>query len=57
MCQHYGIKVNDEEYEAIRIIDKEWDDKHIIMSSPLCVITRVANIMTNIELKLANGQH
>ena len=57
LCQHYDIKVTDEEYEAIRIIDKEWDDKHIIMSSPLCVITRVANIMTNIELKLANGQH
>ena len=51
LAQKYGIRLTDEEYEAVRIIDREWDEKHIIMSSPLSAITRIANVLTTIELK------
>lgn len=51
LCQKYGIVLNDEEYEAIRIIDREWDEKHLIMSSPICAFVRICNLLTTIELK------
>lgn len=51
LAQKYGIRLTDEEYEAVRIIDRDWDEKHIIMSSPLSAIVRIANVLTTIELK------
>ena len=51
LCQKYGIVLNDEEYEAIRIIDREMDEKHLVMSSRLCVFVRMCNLLTTIEMK------
>ena len=50
LCQKYGIKLNEEEYEALRYIDKT-DDKTDYMASPLCVIVKMANVLTAIECK------
>lgn len=51
ICQRYGITVTDEEFEAIRSIDRDWEENHIVMASPLCVITRMVNTLTTVELK------
>lgn len=56
LCQKYGITLNDEEYEAIRIIDREWDEKHLIMSSPLACVVRVVNVLTSIEIRHPNAK-
>jgi hypothetical protein len=50
LCQKYGIKLNEEEYEALRYIDKT-DDKADYMASPLCIIVKMANALTAIECK------
>lgn len=50
LCQKYDIKLNEEEYEALRYIDKA-DDKSDYMVSPLCAIVKTANIMTAIECR------
>lgn len=51
ICQRYGISVTDEEFEAIRSIDRDWEENHIIMASPLCVLTKMVNTLTGLELK------
>lgn len=51
ICQKYGIPLTEEEYEAIRVIDKTDDTKGDIYSSPLAIITKMVNIMVSMELK------
>ena len=44
----YGIELNEEEYEAMRIIDKD-EDKTNSFTQPLCAIVKIANQLTAIE--------
>ena len=55
ICQRYGIVLAEEEFEAMRSIDRDWEENHIIMASPLCVLTRMINTLTNVELKHKKG--
>ena len=52
LCQKYGISLAEEEYEAIRIVDKVDDGKGDYYASPLAVITKFVNMLAAIELKL-----
>lgn len=49
LCQKYGIKLSEEEFEAMRIIDKEEDFKNNSHMTPLCAIVKIANQLTAIE--------
>lgn len=49
MCMKYGIGLTEEEYEAMRIIDKE-EIKGNSFSSPLTTIIRMANQLTSINM-------
>lgn len=49
LCQKYGIKLSEEEYAAMRIIDKDDDKKADAYVSPLSQIVKVANQLTAIE--------
>jgi len=51
LCQKYGIKIEEDEYEAIRIIDKEVDDKSLHPVSPLAMLVLAVNQLTWIELR------
>lgn len=48
LCQKYGIKLNELEYEAMRIIDKD-DDKVNMHENPLAFIVKMANRAVAIE--------
>ena len=50
LCQKYNIKLSEEEFEAIKCIDKT-EDKSDYMLSPLCAIVKYANVMTAIECR------
>ena len=55
LCQKYGIKLTEEEYEAIRIIDKDDDNKKADMYvNPLCQLVKIANQLTAIECHRQN---
>lgn len=49
LCQKYGVKLSEEEFEAMRIIDKEEDFKNNSYMTPLCAIVKIANQLTAIE--------
>lgn len=49
LCQKYGVKLKEEEYEAMRIIDKEEDFKNNSYANPLSTIVRIANQFVAIE--------
>ena len=50
LCQKYDIKLSEEEYEAIRIIDKDDENKKAdTYVNPLCQIVKIANQLTAIE--------
>ena len=51
LCQKYGISLSEEEYEAIRIIDKGDDDKANYFITPLASLVRMANHFVAIEMK------
>ena len=51
LCQKYGISLSEEEYEAIRIIDKADDDKANYFITPLASLVRMANHFVAIEMK------
>ena len=48
ICMKYGIELTEEEYEAIRIIDKE-DDKTNPYLTPLCQMVKMVNQLAAIE--------
>ncbi len=50
LCQKYGIFLTEEEYEAIRIIDKD-DSKGDFYVSPLALLAKMVNTLTSLELK------
>lgn len=49
LCMKYGIELSEEEYEAMRIIDKD-DDKTNPYLSPLCQLVKTVNQIAAIEL-------
>jgi hypothetical protein len=51
LCQKYGIKLTEPEYDAIKIIDKSEDEKSLYYITPLSAIVRSANMHTNVELR------
>lgn len=48
ICQKYGIKLNELEYEAMRIIDRD-DEKTTMYENPLAFIVKMANRAVSIE--------
>lgn len=48
LCQKYGIKLNEMEYEAMRIIDKD-EEKTNMYENPLAFIVKMANRAVAIE--------
>lgn len=51
ICMKYGITLSEEEYEAIRVIDKDCDDKSQYYASPLATIVKMTNILVNADLR------
>ena len=51
LCQRYGINLTEEEYEAIRIIDRPDEQKGDAFMSPLCMLSKMANQLTALELR------
>ena len=49
LCMKYGIELTEEEFEAIRIIDKE-DSVANQYITPLCQLVKMANQLVSIEL-------
>ena len=48
ICQKYGIKLTEEEYEAMKICDKE-EEKNNSFVTPLAELVKIANQLTAIE--------
>ena len=48
LCMKYGIKLTEEEYDAMSVCDKE-DDKNTSYTTPLAEIVKIANQLTAIE--------
>lgn len=51
LCQKYGIELSEEEYEAVRILDKPEDDKSQYYINPLCLIVKMANHFVAVEMR------
>lgn len=50
LCQKYGIRLTEEEFEAIRFSDIS-DDVPDKYRNPLCILTRIALSLTSVELR------
>ena len=48
MCQKYGIKLTEEEYDAMKVCDKE-EEKNCSFVTPLAELVKIANQLTAIE--------
>ena len=53
LCQKYGIKLTEEEYDAMKICDKE-EDKNNSFTTPLAELVKIANQLTAIEIYQKN---
>lgn len=53
LCMKYGIKLTEEEYDAMRICDKD-EEKNNSFISPLAEIVKIANQLTAIEIYQKN---
>lgn len=51
LCQKYGIRLEEEEYEAIRIIDKTEEERISSYLSPLCLLVKMANNFVAVEMR------
>lgn len=51
MCMRCGIIFDEVEYEAMTILDKEFDQKKEAFTNKLGIIVRLANQMANLELR------
>ena len=56
LCQKYGIKLTEEEYDAMKVCDKE-EEKNNSFVTPLAELVKIANQLTAIEIyqKKKNG--
>lgn len=50
LCMKYGIKLTEEEYEAMTIIDKT-DENGNVFITPLSMLVKMVNQITNLELR------
>lgn len=56
MCLNSGIKLNFEEFEAFRILDRDASDEQAkYFSSPIAVLVRIANEIAMLEIKKKCG--
>lgn len=53
MCMKYGIKLTEEEYEAMKVCDKE-EEKNNSFVTPLAELVKIANQLTAIEIYQRN---
>lgn len=53
LCQKYGITLSEEEFDAMRIIDRD-DDKNNSFVTPLAELVKIANQLTCIEIYRKN---
>ena len=51
LCQKYGIRLTEEEYEAILFFDSEDDTVPEKFRNPLCILVRTAMAFTAVELR------
>lgn len=51
MCQKYGIKLSEEEYDAMRSIDRDDDSSINMYTTPLAAIVKMANQLVAIECR------
>lgn len=51
ICMKYGITFTEDEYEAIKVIDKDIDDKSSYYLSSLATVVKTANIITQMALR------
>ena len=49
MCMSHGINLTEEEYDAMKILDKD-DDKNYSFITPLAELVKISNQLTTIEL-------
>lgn len=49
LCMKYGIKLTEEEYDAMKICDKE-EEKNNSFVTPLAELVKIANQLTSIEI-------
>lgn len=58
LCQKYGIHLDEDEFEAMCVVDKKDSvESKLIFSTPLTNLVYVANILTDYELKKENIKH
>ena len=55
MCMKYGIKLTEEEYEAMTVIDKI-EDRGECFLTPLSIIVKFSNQLTMVDLRLENNK-
>ena len=53
LCMKYGIKLTEEEYDAMKVCDKE-EEKNSSFVTPLAEIVKIANQLTAIEIYRRN---
>lgn len=53
LCMKYGIKLTEDEYEAMKVCDKE-DEKNNSFVTPLAELVKIANQLTAIEIYRKN---
>ena len=53
LCMQYGIKLTEEEYDAMKVCDKE-EEKNSSFVTPLAEIVKIANQLTAIEIYRRN---
>lgn len=53
MCQKYGIRLTEEEFDAIKVLDKE-EDKNNSFITPLAELVKIANQLVAVELYQRN---
>lgn len=55
LCMNYGIKLTEEEYDAMKVCDKD-EEKNNSFVTPLAEIVKIANQLTSIEIYRKNKQ-
>ena len=55
ICMKYGIVLSEEEYDAMKICDKD-EEKNNSFTTPLAEIVKIANQLTAIEIYQKNGK-
>jgi hypothetical protein len=51
LCQKYGIKLEEEEFEAFFAIDSNVDETGACYQSPLYTMVKITKMLTEVELR------